>query len=516
MFKGKAHLRREGEYIEYTPEQIEEVVKCAEDPIYFAENYFTIINPLRGKETIKLYEFQKKMLKAYVDTPNDKTSVIINIPRQMGKTTLTTVYLLWYVLFNKDKTVAVIANKLDIAVEIVSRVKLAYESLPLWIQPGLKDDGWAQKKLLLGNGSKLAAATTSSSSISGLSPNIVFIDEFAKIDNNLLEIFWTATYPTISGSLKSKVIIVSTPLGKNLYYEIWSRAVRGLNNFFPIKVSWRDHPERDNEWKKRIMADFGPVRFRQEFECKFLGSSNTLIEPDTLEELFPSDPIEFKLNGLLSIYEHPIKGEKYVMGCDVSKGTGRDYSVIQVLKYRDQYDFEQVAVYRCNTINPKEFAGVIASIGKLYNNAYALVENNGYGELTLDILWYDLEYENLINPEKKKLGVTADRGSKRRGLLVLKEYIEKGFVIIRDKDTINELQNFEEVVNHNYTNASYACIGSNDDTISSLTWSLYYTTLPEFDGQVSTYKIEDKYKLDDEEDKKDDEDDSGPLYFFDE
>jgi hypothetical protein len=269
MFKGNASLRKIGEEIEYTQEMINENVRCSQDIVYFAEKYFYIVNPDRGKIKIPLYEWQKKVLKSYVETPMGKRHVIVKIPRQQGKTTVTTIFLLWYALYNKDKTVAIAAHKQDAAIDILKRIKTSITMMPIWLQQGLLEDGWNKKTVTFENGSRIIASATSTEALTSYTINLLFLDEFAKVQDHIAEEFITSTYPVVTAGETTKIIMVSTPKGLNLFYEFWSRAIRenDQNNFFPVKVNWWEIPGRDDAWKERTIADIGPVRFSQEFQC---------------------------------------------------------------------------------------------------------------------------------------------------------------------------------------------------------------------------------------------------------
>lgn len=180
MFNGIPNLRKAGEKIDFNQEMINEVIKCSRDIIYFAEKYFYIIHPDRGKEKISLYDWQKKILKAYVETPENKKHCVVKIARQSGKTTVSTIFLLWYALFNKDKTVAIVAHKQDAAIDILKRIKMSIGMLPLWLQQGLEDDGWNKKSVNFENGSRIIASATSPEALTSLMVNLLFLDEFAK------------------------------------------------------------------------------------------------------------------------------------------------------------------------------------------------------------------------------------------------------------------------------------------------------------------------------------------------
>jgi len=276
MFFGNPNLRKAGEKVDYTQEMIDEIIKCKTDIIYFAENYFYIITGKKGKSKITLYDWQKKVLKAFVETPDNKRHCIVKIARQAGKTTVATIFLLWYALFNKDKTVAIVAHKQEAAVDILKRIKTAIAMIPIWLQQGLTESGWNKKSVEFGNGSRILASATSAEALTSLTVNLLFLDEFAKVPSHVAEEFITSTYPVISSYEGNKIIMVSTPKGLNFFYEFWAKAVRqeNNNNFFPISVGWWEVPGRDEKWKEQMIADIGPIRFSQEFSC---AKSQTII-----------------------------------------------------------------------------------------------------------------------------------------------------------------------------------------------------------------------------------------------
>jgi hypothetical protein len=427
--------------------------------------------------------------------------------RQNGKTTLVGAFLVHYILFNRDKTCCILANKMDTALEIMDRIKLAYENLPLWLQQGVELDGWNAKSLKLENGSRLFASTTSPSSISGKSVSILYIDEFAKIPHHIAEQFITATYPVISSGKTTKIIITSTPLGMNHFYEFWSKAVKKKNNFYPIRVPWWKHPTRDKEWKDHVIRDIGKMRFRQEFSLKFLGSSSTLIDADYLEQIDVKDPVDDKWNGALKIYENPIPGALYVMGVDTGKGIGKDRSVIQVLRIIDKQHIEQVAIYINDKILPHDYADVCKSISQYYNGAMLMVESNGEGKGLLSALWYELEYENVCNIDKKGLGIFSNKSNKLEANMLLKTYMEKEWLNIYDGDTVYELSRYVEVRPNVFKSESDV---NHDDCVTSLLWALYFLTTPYYDDKLlQRREIADKFKL-----KNNEEDE--PIMIFDE
>ena len=875
-FKKNVNLRQSGQEVNYTPEMLQEYIRCKQDIIYFVENYFTIIEPDKGKIVIKLREYQKKILKSFVEVDDIKRkNRILLAARQIGKTTITTAYILWYILFNEDKLVAILANKEKTAKEVLARVKLGYENLPIWLQQGVADDGWSSISMKLENGNRVIASSTASSAIRGFTINLGFLDEMAHVPPNIIEEFWTSVYPTVSAGKSSRFIVVScvvgntlvitqkgfqrvgdfkdisregayrvkpywvlgkdkkrlsnifvdsgkvdtvkfftlygdlecsmvhkllieespkvytwkeakditsedklvfqvgmdiwgrrdslpirlksstrydtgtnltvlddqlayfiglvcykgsvsnprrlrgggdrrvtlttkmnlvnfitkelelpltsikkntrygfyehlmhntdlvnffngigvntvdginlpdglppmllqlkkdlmiqlirgifdgvsmkkeasshrqlktvsiessksvfiedvrtlllnlgissrlkhrvkqtgytkrvrnayilwlaptevrkfikivgtnsplrkkqfdewekiaygfkikenklkglvttkyrkkeygqnevfdfslnhddndeychsiiynnfvghqTPNGINRFYHIYKEAEMAKNSFVALKVNWWELPERDNEWKEATIRDIGQLKFAVEYECRFLGSSSTLISGDILEKISTgfSEPLSFSYGYLMSIYEEPQQGAFYIMGVDTSHGIGKDYSVIQVLRFRTKYSVEQVAVYRCNTIIPHDYAYICDAISKYYNNAYMMIESNDVGGEVINTLYYEIENEEILNcGNHGGMGIRSSRKTKSSATANLKRYIENGYLKLHDRDTLTELTVFEEI-----SPGIFAAKGNDhDDTIAALFWGLYFvqTEFCEFD-----------------------------------
>jgi len=287
-YNGNANLKCSEEEITYSPELKKEFVKCMTDIIYFAEKYCHIVTLDEGKILIKFWNFQKRMIKAMHQTPKykgeQKRHSIILSPRQVGKTTIAAIYLVHYALFNEDAKIAILANKERTAIEIMRRVKLVYENLPLWLQVGIKPGGWNKSTINLGNGTILIAASTASSAVRGETINLLYLDEFAFVPTNIAEDFMSSVYPTITSGKKSKVIILSTPNGMNHYYQIWDKAVKGLNNYFPVKVNWWEHPDRNKEFKKSIIKDLGIITWNQEYGCLEHQSELQILNKNTKQQ----------------------------------------------------------------------------------------------------------------------------------------------------------------------------------------------------------------------------------------
>lgn len=469
-YKGNVLLKRANEDIDWSPELVQEWVKCSEDPIYFVENYMKIISLNEGLVTFDPYPYQRNMIKSFVDN----RYTIVTTARQAGKSTTTCGFILWYIIFHADKTVALLANKGETAREILGRVQLAYQHLPKWLQQGVKE--WNKGSFVLENNSRVIASATSASAIRGYTINLLFIDEAAHIEN--WEEFFTSVYPTISSGTDSKIILVSTPNGLNHFYSTWINAREDRNGYNPILVNWRDVPGRDDKWKQETLAgmNFDIEKFNQEMECEFLGSSGTLIAGWKLKELVHQTPVAQK-DGMTQ-YVQPVEKHVYLIICDVSRGKGLDYSAFQVLDVT-KMPYDQVCVYRNNGITPVDYADVIHRTAKAYNNASVLVEINDIGEQVSHSLHYDFGYENILFTENagrsgKQVtagfsGRTADKGIrttkivKSIGCSILKLLIEQNQLIINDFNTINELSTFSKKGN------SYeAESGKHDDLVICL------------------------------------------------
>jgi len=452
-YKGNVLLKKANQNIEWTPDLVAEYVKCSQDPVYFTETYMKIISVNEGLVSFKLYDYQKKMVQSFADNRFS----IITTARQAGKSTTTCAFILWYIIFHPEKTVALLANKGDTAREILSRVQLAYQHLPKWLQQGVVE--WNKGSFVLENNSRVIAAATSASAIRGYSINLLFIDEAAFIDN--WDEFFTSVYPTISSGSESKIILVSTPNGLNHFYATWVNAQEGRNGYNPILVNWKDVPGRDEKWKADTLAgmNFDIEKFNQEMECEFLGSSGTLIAGWKLKELVHTAPLVQK-EGLIQ-YKAVEKNHIYVTLCDVSRGKGLDYSAFQLLDVT-KMPYEQVCVYRNNAVTPVDYAEVIHRVAKAYNDAYVMVEINDIGEQVSHSLHYDFGYENVLFTENagrsgKRItqgfggksnevdkGIRTTKIVKSIGCSILKLLIEGNQFLINDFHTINELSTFSK------------------------------------------------------------------------
>jgi hypothetical protein len=468
-YNGNPNLKRSGVPINWSPEIVAEYAKCSEDVVYFVEKYMKIINVDHGLMNFKLYDYQKEMLKAMVE----ERYTIIATARQAGKSTVTCAFILWYIIFNSDKTVALLANKGDTAREILGRIQLAYQYLPKWLQQGVSE--WNKGSFELENNSRVIAAATSSDNIRGYSINLIFIDEAAFIEN--WDEFFTSVYPTISSGASTKLVLVSTPNGLNHFYHIWTNAQLGKNSYKPVLVHWSAVPGRDEAWKQATLAamNFDTQKFAQEYEVEFQGSSGTLIAGWKLKQLQAAIPVH-QHDGL-SVYENPEKGHTYISIVDVSRGKGLDYSAFSIVDVTTM-PYKQTCSFRNNLIAPIDYAEVVYRVSKSYNTAAILVEVNDLGEQISTSLHYDFEYENLLFTENagrsgKKIssgfgnnvdkGIRTTKSVKSVGCSILKLLIEQNQLIIYDKQTISELSTFSR------KGVSYeAEPGNHDDMVMGL------------------------------------------------
>ncbi|CAR63310.1 DNA terminase packaging enzyme large subunit [Synechococcus phage S-RSM4] len=449
VYLGNPNLKKAGTPIQFTKKQIDEWIKCKNDPIYFAMNYIQIISLDEGLVPFKMYDFQKEILRDF----HENRFNIAKLPRQTGKSTTVVAYLLYYAIFYDSVNIGILANKASTARELLGRLQLAYENLPKWMQHGILV--WNKGNVELENGSKILAASTSASAVRGMSFNILFLDEFAFVPNHVAEQFFASVYPTITSGKSTKVIIISTPNGMNHFYKMWEDARRGKNDYVTNEVHWSQVPGRDAKWKEETIKNTSPRQFAQEFECDFLGSADTLISPAKLQNIPFHDPIQS--NAGLDVYERVQKDHEYIITVDVARGIGGDYSAFIVFDITTM-PYKIVAKYRNNEIKPVLFPSVIFQVCKEYNNPYVLVEVNDIGDSIAATLNYDLEYPNVLmcamrgragqivgqgfSGNKTQLGVKMSVTVKKIGCANLKAIIEEDKLLFNDFQIFQELTTF--------------------------------------------------------------------------
>ena len=469
-YLGNPNLKKANVSQEWTKEELVEYKRCMDDPLHFIQNYVKIVSLDEGLVPFKMYSFQKEM----VGTFHSNRFTICKLPRQSGKSTVMISYLLHYALFNPSVNIAILANKAATARDLLSRLQLAYEHLPKWLQQGVMS--WNKGSLELENGSKILASSTSASAVRGGSYNIIFLDEFAYVPSNVAEQFFSSVYPTISSGKTTKVMIVSTPHGMNMFYKLWTDAENQRNTYIPIEVHWSEVPGRDEAWKKETIKNTSEQQFNTEFECEFLGSIDTLISPNKLRTLAYKNPLQS--NAGLDVYEQPKEGNTYLLTADVSRGVANDYSAYIVFDV-SQVPYRIVAKYRDNEVKPLLFPQKIHQVAKAYNTAFVLVEVNDIGEQVANSMHFDMEYDNMIMASMRgragqilgggfsggraQLGVRTTKAVKKIGCSNLKQLIEDNKLIVEDYDAINELSTF--IVKGSSFEADDGC---NDDLVACM------------------------------------------------
>ena len=498
-YLGNPKLKKANITIDFSEEEIQEIVKCSKDVVYFCEKYIKIVSIDEGLMPYQPYDYQKNIMR----TVDVNRFVICKMPRQTGKTTTMVAVMMHYALFNPDFNIAILANKAATSREILSRLQLAYENLPWFLQQGIVE--WNKGNIELENGSKIFASSTSASAVRGMSINLVYLDEFAFVPATVQDEFFSSVYPTISSGKTSRVLITSTPNGMNMFYKLWHDAEKGFNDYATVSVNWWDVPGRDEKWKEQTIRNTSEKQFAVEFECEFLGSADTLIDPHKLKHLVFENPKQF--NESLKIFEEPIPDHIYTLCADTSRGVGNDYSAFVVLDVT-KLPYKVVATYRNNVIAPVLYPKAIYNAAYSYNQAHVLAEINDVGGQVIDILHHDLEYENILRAQWKgragqiagsgfgggdsQMGIRTTPALKRIGCAMLKTIIENDRMIINDFEILSELTSF--VANKRGTSYE-AEEGRNDDLVMCLIFFAwlsqqdYFKELTDIDIRKNLYKL---------------------------
>lgn len=486
-YHSNPRLKAENVNINFTPEQILEMGKCRKDPEYFIKTYIKVVHVDKGLVDFDLYDYQKDMIKAF----HEKRWVILKTARQSGKSVTTLAYILWYILFNDMKKVAILANKATTARELLGRLQLAYEHLPVWLQQGVVS--WNKGSIMLENGCEVLASSTSGAAIRGFSVNLLMLDEFAFVPNNIADEFFTSVYPTISSGMSTKVFVISTPCGMNHFYKLWTQAELKENDYFPIAVHWSQVPGRDAKWAEDTKRNMGETRFIQEMDAEFMGSTHTLINPRDIKNMTAKKAVYIdKDNAGLVVYKMPEIGRIYVVSVDVAHGKGLDYSAAQVIDITS-YPFEQVARYKNNEVSILMFPLILDRIGRMFNDAEMLIETNDAGISVANALHYDIEYPN-VSWIDQSIGVKTTKATKYIGCSNLKQLIEDQKLPICDFETIQEISTF--ALRGRTYQADQGC---NDDLVMALVNFAWFSTTQYFrqltDKDIQAKLREEKEKM---------------------
>lgn len=474
FYLGNQNLPTPHQEYEWTSEMLSDLKKCKKNLLYFAERFFFIITE-SGRQAIKLHKCQKRSLRKM----RDNRFYVMLASRQVGKTTMMTIYALWNACFNADQRILIVANKEGTAIEIFKRVRMAYEELPNWLKSGVTEYG--KTSMTLANGTTIGISTTTGTAARGQSCNVLILDELAFIENHLVEDFWKSVYPIISSFKNSKIFIASTPNGtENLFHDLYMGGIVGKNGWTADRIDWWEVPGRDEKWKEEQIRNIGSQEsFDQEFGCQFLQTGESTIDDELYEKLkgFCVEPQYIFDDGHYLLWEEPDMDKTYVVGVDVAEGVGLDASVAHILDITDLTDIKQVAVYHSNKISPYQFTVKMYEILQHWGSPLCAIERNNCGAQVVDNLYKDLGYSNLITftPNIKggkfdRLGVIAHTNTKYKGVVNMRYWLNDNKAItLRDIHTIQELKNFVR-----YPNGTWrARQGSyHDDRVMSLIWSL--------------------------------------------
>ena len=495
-------LRKGQILFEYTEWELEEMRKCAENVVYFANKYCKVMTD-DGIQKINLRDYQVQILDQY---QTHRKNIFVS-PRQSGKTITSSIFLLWYLLFNFEKNAMIMANIGDTAAELMDKIKVIMKGLPFFLKPGLIVYNVMTMKF--DNGCRIMAKTTTKTSSIGYTIHMLYMDEFAHINPNFINQFFKSVYPTISSSQIARVIITSTPNGMNKFWELYKGAIEGENEFNPIRVEWWQIPNRDEEWKRKEIAALGSEEdFNQEYGCQFLSSSRLLLDSYTLKRLknseeqfifhelspFENSPIDY--SNLIwhpkfdpaSIFEKD--GQRFYVSIDTASGGGGDYSVANIFKvapmpsnviknkkfFEDESDFFcllQVGIFRSNVIEIDEFKVLLEILigGVLgVDNTRIVLELNYKGEILMDKLldceeFFDEMFVYTKHSEassRLKPGIKLTVKNKEKFCYDLKINTRSSKIIPCSKNGIHELANFG--INPNGSFSSQ--IGKDDEAMT--------------------------------------------------
>lgn len=471
------NLKRSGIGMTWYPGQVEEWYRCQRDIMYFAENYAGITSSDYGVIKIQLRKYQEEMLEIISTSKNS----IFRLPRQVGKTTVVGVYIAHYLIFNSDKIVAVLAHKLSMAMEILSRVKETLALLPDFLQQGVIE--WNKGSIELENGSKMKAFSSDPEALRGMTAQLVYVDEMAFIPQ--YELSEKAFGNVVKSGRKSQIIMTSTPNGLNHFYDKWMGAnAEGMfwNRYTPFTAYWYDDKSRmyslnddefDDGWDFTItaIAESGVDAFKQEHLCEFNSASGTLISPQKLLEMEGMDESSDSLG--ITYYKYPREDRNYLAVLDTSEGRGQDYHALHIIDITE-FPMEQVATLHSNTLSPLELPTILYQLLSRYNMAPIVVESASTGNDVMNRL-HDMDYPNIISVHSDYWGIKPTAEMKLIGASTLKDLIEYDKFKINCKQTIKEFRTF--VV---FNNSWRAEEGHHDDLITSLIVFAYLTTRNEF------------------------------------
>lgn len=443
------YLNKPGEQQTYSVHEAMELMKCAQDPVYFISNYIKVQHPKFGSVPLKLYDYQKEMVYAF----RDNRFCITLSARQTGKSTTSVAFLLWYAMFHDDKTILIASNKKSNAIEMIDRMRYAYENCPKFLKPGVTEDGWNKLSIRFDNGSRVLSDATTENTGRGLSISLLFCDELAFVKKSIQNDFWGSITPTLSTG--GSCIICSTPNGDDdKFAELWRTAnLGGIGSdmdFKPIFVAWDQPPNRDEKFKLDMISKLGLHVWEQEFECKFISSDAMLMNSNYLAWLTEDLKNRTSISQSIGItqYKNYRPDMTYIIGVDPATGSGKDYSVIEVFEFPSM---EQVAEFRSNTMSSPQlytaFKEIVKGIVSCENTkAYFSIENNGVGEGMISLYMVDEKFPTEVSfvseDGRARLGMTTNQRNKLKNCIKLKQLLENRKFKIRSQSLLKELKNF--------------------------------------------------------------------------
>lgn len=425
-------------------QQVAEIIKCGKDPIYFMKKYCKIQHAVRGLIPFNTYDFQDDCVKSF---EQHRFNIVLK-SRQLGLSTISAAYVVWYAIFKKDKNVLVIATKLSTAINFIKKVKTMLDGLPSWLL--LCKFEPTKQSIRFTNGSTITAVPTSPDAGRSEALSLLIVDEAAFIRD--FDEIWTSLYPTLSTG--GSAIILSTPNGVGgQYYKLWTQAESGTNDFNPIRLPWWVHPEHDQTWFEKETRNLPKRKVAQEFLCDFISSGDTFLQPQDLENVRDAirQPIEkIGPQNTIWIWRRPEAGKRYAISADVARGDAADFSAFHVI----EYDSGEVVSEFMGKVTPDRFADILFEHGKLYNDALICPEQNTFGYFTCvklrDAGYPRLYYSNHegdpyeyrpSNPETIP-GFTTQTKSRNQILTSLEESIRKGSLKSYSQRLYDQLQSF--------------------------------------------------------------------------
>jgi len=516
FFESNTSYKKGNIVYDYTDLEFEEIKKCAKNIIYFANTYCQVMTD-EGYDRITLRPYQERVLSSY---QNNRWNIFL-AARQVGKTITSSIFLTWYLLFHYDKNVLLMANKGATTKEIMDKIKAIVEGLPFFLKPGIiKKDIMS---MMFDNRCRIIGQNTTKTGGIGFTIHLLFLDEFAHIQENIKRPFYENVYPTLSSSKISRVIITSTPNGYDLFHDLYQGAVDGMNEYTHIRVDWWEVPGRDEAWKRQEISNLGSEEaFNQQYGCQFLNSSSLLLDSEQLrilekrqrdfifQEIFELDDLcidysQLKWDPEFDLIEIENNSTFFVFSIDIAEGLGKDYTVANIFKIspvyeedikrlkspesiKDFFSLEQVGIFRSNIHSIEDFSKILYTLCvKVFDqeNLRLVIEYNTYGAELVRYLMtlYPssnnfeeeciVKYKHRISSKHKNLGLRLNKDNKIIYCEKMKREISCGQLIIKDDRTITEARNFTRNSNGTYSAQS----GHDDCIMTCVNISSFFDTL---------------------------------------